>query len=161
GVVKAVLEIADANLVVVAKKRACLDRLIIQIRAVPASEVFDKELILDSDDAGVLPADGEIVRGEDNIAVGISAEQDTVLLQRNRFFRIGSFNNKQIGHVPAPAPCGTSQLQGFDNVINLPILTARIGSFKKSNLLATEFVPPHVCCHSAIVGIDHCPEAIV
>ena len=100
---KAIQKIANADLVVVVERLPVGDLLVVDEGAVPAPHVFEIELALHAQDAGVLAAYGKVVGWKDDVATGVAAENDAVLLQREALLGVLSLQDEQISHDPTSA----------------------------------------------------------
>src|SRR5207245_1389371 len=88
---KTIQKVADANLVVILQRQPGGDRLIVDIGAVAAAHIFYEKLVLHAQDAGMLAADGEVIGGKDDIAIGIPAKDEPILVQRNALLGVDPF----------------------------------------------------------------------
>src|SRR5262249_29374261 len=101
---KTIEKVANANSVTIVQRTPLGDRLVVEISAVAAAHVFDKEFALKTQNAGMLAADGEIVGGQNDIAVRIPPEKNAILIKGDAPVGIVSFDNEQISHGVPRAP---------------------------------------------------------
>ncbi len=80
GVVKAIEEIANANLVAVFQLQARLDLGVVDEGAVAAAHIFNEELVLLAQNASMFAAYGKIVGRKNDVAIGVPPQQHAILV---------------------------------------------------------------------------------